>query len=486
VFALLKVGAVQVLIDPGMGKRQVLRSLTEVEPRGFIAIPGVQLARRILRRNFPSATINVTAGTHGLFSSFKALGQPLDEIRRIGMRENSQNEFEPFSAQIDSPAAIIFTSGSTGPAKGVLYRHGNFAEQVQRLREFYDVHPGEVDVSCFPLFGLFNAAMGVTTVFPKMDFSRPAMVDPRNIVAAANQWQATQAFGSPAVWNLVGRYCEEHSIRLPTLRRVLSAGAPVAAHVLERMVKCIHPEGTMHTPYGATEALPVASISAADVLGSTIERTRQGAGVCVGGRFGGIDWKVIRLQDGPIAVLDDAEEMPLGESGELIVRGRAVTTEYATRLEANAKAKIRDGEWFWHRMGDVGYLDAQDRFWFCGRMSQRVMVDDGPTKTRTLFTIPCESIFNRHPDVFRSALVGIGSVGQRRAAIVVEPLPGMMPRGRRQREELTEQLRTLGQSSELTKGIEYIFICKSLPVDVRHNVKINREWLAVWAASKVR
>ena len=275
VFALLKVGAVQVLIDPGMGKRQVLRSLTEVEPRGFIAIPGVQLSRRILGRNFPSATINVTAGTHGLFSSFKVLGQPLDEIRRIGMRENSQNEFELFSAQIDSPAAIIFTSGSTGPAKGVLYRHGNFAEQVQRLREFYDVHPGEVDVSCFPLFGLFNAAMGVTTVFPKMDFSRPAMVDPRNIVAAANQWQATQAFGSPAVWNLVGRYCEEHSIRLPTLRRVLSAGAPVAAHVLERMVKCIHPEGTMHTPYGATEALPVASISAADVLGSTIERTRE-------------------------------------------------------------------------------------------------------------------------------------------------------------------------------------------------------------------
>src|SRR5262249_22045737 len=147
--------------------------------------------------------------------------------------QNSFGEFKSFNAKPDSPAAIIFTSGSTGPAKGVLYRHENFAEQVTRLREFYDVQAGEVDVSCFSLFGLFNSAMGVTTVFPQMDFSRPARVDPRNIVAAVTQWQATQAFGSPAVWNRVGRYCQAHSIRLPTLRRVLSAGAPVAAQVLE-------------------------------------------------------------------------------------------------------------------------------------------------------------------------------------------------------------------------------------------------------------
>ncbi|HEY2760655.1 MAG TPA: fatty acid CoA ligase family protein, partial [Pirellulales bacterium] len=415
-----------------------------------------------------------------------ALGQPLAEIRRIGMDQNSGVEFEPFVAQVDSPAAIIFTSGSTGSAKGVLYRHGNFAEQVTRLREFYDVQPGEVDVSCFPLFGLFNAAMGVTTVFPKMDFSRPARVDPRDIVAAVNDWHATQAFGSPAVWNLVGRYCQEHSVRLPTLQRVLSAGAPVAAHVLDRMTKCIHAAGTMHTPYGATEALPVASISAAEVLRSTIERTRRGEGVCVGSRFGGIVWKVIHIHDGPIATLGDAEELPDGQIGELIVRGPTVTTEYVTRIEANAIAKIRDGNGFWHRMGDVGYLDQQNRFWFCGRMSQRVMIDDGIHETRTLFTIPCEAIFNRHQAVFRSALVGVVVAGQRRAAIVVEPLSGKMPRGRRGREELIEQLRELGRSSGLTRSIEHIFIHKSLPVDVRHNVKINREQLAVWTASKVR
>ena len=165
------------------------------------------------------------------------------------------------------PAAIIFTTGSTGPPKGVLYTHGNFDAQVEQIRDFYGIRPGEVDLPAFPLFGLFNCAMGVTAVIPDMDPSRPAAVDPTKIIEAVTDWNVTQAFGSPAIWDRVGRYCEAHAIRLPTLRRVLSAGAPVPAEVLRRMKACIHPEGDIHTPYGATEALPVASISASEVLG---------------------------------------------------------------------------------------------------------------------------------------------------------------------------------------------------------------------------
>src|SRR5262249_49966489 len=135
---------------------------------------------------------------------------------------------------------------------------------------------------------------------------------------------------------------------------------------------------------------------------------------------------------------------------------------------------------FWHRMGDVGYLDLQNRFWFCGRMSQRVETTNGP-----MFTIPCEAIFNRHAAVFRSALVGVGSKGAQQPAIVVEPLPGCMPRGRKLRERLIAELCALGQSEEHTAAIERIFLMRSLPVDVRHNVKINRERLAIWAAKKL-
>lgn len=254
----------------------------------------------------------------------------------------------------------------------------------------------------------------------------------------------------------------------------------------------------MHTPYGATEALPVASISSTEVLSETANATEQGAGVCVGKRFEGIDWRVIRISDGPIPTLADAEELPRGQIGELIVRGPVVTTEYVTRVEANATAKIHDIDAsalgvrpptcsFWHRMGDVGYLDGQDRFWFCGRMSQRVRVNDGRgSQPRTLFTIPCEAIFNRHPDVFRSALVGIEESQNSRGAIVIEPRVGRMPRGKEARQRFVGQLRELGQSSDNTTEIQEILIRKSLPVDVRHNVKINREQLALWAARKLR
>jgi acyl-CoA synthetase (AMP-forming)/AMP-acid ligase II len=172
--------------------------------------------------------------------------------------------------------------------------------------------------------------------------------------------------------------------------------------MLRRMQNCIHPQGDVFTPYGATEALPVASIEARDVLGETGRRTDAGSGVCVGRKFPSIEWRVIRIVDGPLESIRD-QELPQGDIGELIVRGPVVTRRYVTRVEANAWAKIPDEGGFWHRMGDTGYLDSQDRFWFCGRMSQRVLTAGGP-----MYTIPCEAIFNRHPDVNRSALVGVG------------------------------------------------------------------------------
>ncbi|MCC7084958.1 MAG: AMP-binding protein [Pirellulales bacterium] len=479
-FALLKARVVQILIDPGMGPRRMLKCLSDADPHGFIAISRGQVIRSMMRRCFRRAQLNVTVGRRWFWG-----GPTLEQVRRRGACASAAQladlKFQFLNVSAETPAAIAFTSGSTGPAKGVLYRHGNFDRQVTEIRDYYGIQRGEVDVPCFPLFGLFNAAMGVTSVVPAMNPSRPAMVDPRNIIAAINDWQATQVFGSPAIWNVVGRYCERHNIRLPSLRRVLSAGAPVPAHVLRRMKACIHPNGEMHTPYGATEALPVASNCGAVVLGETLAQTEQGAGVCVGRRFGGIQWRVIRISDDPISTTAELIELPRGEVGELIVRGPVVTTEYYANSSATAAAKIQDidGRRFWHRMGDVGRLDEQDRFWFWGRMSQRVTTVSGH-----MFTIPCEAIFNQHPRIYRSALVGIGSRGQQIPAIVVEPLPGAMPSTRMEIKQLIGELRELAVTAAHTTMIERIFIRKSLPVDVRHNVKINREQLAVWAAKQ--
>lgn len=489
-FGLMKSGAVSILIDPGMGRKNLVRCLAEAEPEGFIAIPAVHAVRTLLRTRFPKAEMNVTVGRRWFWG-----GPTLAHLRR---RPWPGTTIAATTAE--DPAAIIFTTGSTGPPKGVLYRHGNFDAQVEQIRDRYGIRPGEIDLPGFPLFGLFNCAMGVTAVIPDMDPSRPAKVDPRKILEAADDWQVTQTFGSPAIWNRVGRYCEEHGTRLSSVRRVLSAGAPVPAEVLDRMRQCIALDGELHTPYGATEALPVASISASEVLGGpeaqllaesaedaqsatmlgTAQRTRQGAGVCVGTRFSGIEWKVIRIVDGPIASLTDVEELPTGDIGELIVRGPQVTREYVTRVEANAWAKISEGEFFWHRMGDTGYLDEQERFWFCGRVAHRVVTEQGP-----MYPVRCEAIFNQHPDVFRSALVGVGPPGRHRPVIVVELHPDRAPSDSKEETTLLGELRDRAIMNPLTVSISDFLIHPAFPVDIRHNAKIFREKLAVWAAEKI-
>jgi acyl-CoA synthetase (AMP-forming)/AMP-acid ligase II len=276
------------------------------------------------------------------------------------------------------------------------------------------------------------------------------------------------------------------------------------------MRACIHPEGEVHTPYGATEALPVASISASEVLGQnkkgtgtsqmpllagkykncsepvpcfftgTAAQTRLGRGVCVGRRFPGVRWGVVQVVDGPISTLDETRELPRGEIGELIVHGPMTTRRYVTRVEANALAKITDGEDIWHRMGDCGYLDVQDRFWFCGRVAHRVLTSAGP-----MYPVCCEAIINCHPAVRRVALVGVGPLGSQRPVFVVEPLPGKMPRGRRRREEFFAELRALAAANPLTQAVEDFLLHPSFPVDIRHNAKIFREKLAVWAAKRI-
>ena len=471
VFALLKAGAVAILIDPGMGRRNLVRCLAEAEPEGFVAVPMVHAISRLFASRFPRARFNVVVGRR-----FPGNRPTLAQVRELG----DEAFFAP-AMQFEDPAAIIFTTGSTGPPKGVLYTHGNFDHQVRQLRDFYELKPGGVDLACFPLFGLFNAALGVTTVVPVMDPSRPASVDPRKIIEAIAEQNVTQSFASPAVWNRVGQYCEKKHVRLPTLRNVFSAGAPVPAHVLAKIKACVDVHGEVHTPYGATEALPVASISASEVLADTSHRTSLGAGVCVGRRFPGIEWRIIPIQDGPIADLELAGEMPQGEVGELAVTGPQVTREYVTRVEANALAKIRDGGRMWHRMGDVGYLDSDDRFWFCGRMAHRVLSPAGP-----MYSVCCEAIFDNHPIIYRSALVGIGAPGRQRPVIVVEPWPGKRPRGKKARTKLIEELRQLSLGSSLTREIRDFLIVRSMPVDIRHNAKIFREQLARWAERRLR
>ncbi len=476
VFGLLKSGAVMILIDPGMGGANLLQCLEDADPDGFVAISKVQALWRFMRLRYPNAEYSLTVGRRWFWG-----GPTLQKLRKRPYPGPCIEEVTD-----DDPAAIIFTTGSTGAPKGVLYQHRTFNTQVDEISRQYGIQPGQTDLPGFPMFGLFNCAMGSTAVIPDMDASRPAAVDPRKILEAVRDWNATQSFASPAVWKSVGAWCHANGEKLENVKMILSAGAPVQEDVLRSIREIISPEGEIHTPYGATEALPVATISSTEILNETAAESRKGAGVCVGRHFPSIEWKIIRITDEPIPTLEDAEELPTGEIGELMVTGPQITREYVTRKEANALAKVHEklpdgSDRIWHRMGDVGYFDEKGRFWFCGRKAHRVETTSG-----TLFSVCCEAIFNQHPEVNRSALVGIPErglpKGKLKPVIIIEPKnEEILLDENHSLLQLRTDLHILRRESPLTASIETIMFHPNFPVDIRHNAKIFREKLAVWA-----
>lgn len=470
-FALFKLGAVPVLVDPGMGVKNLKVCLAEAEPEAFIGIPKAHIARLLLGWGKETLKILVAAGP-----ALPGFGHSLKAIRQQG----ASSGFAVAATALEETAAILFTSGSTGVPKGAVYSHGNFIAQVEALRRLYNIQPGEIDLPTFPLFALFAPALGMTAIIPDMDATRPASVDPVKIIEAIDNFGVTNMFGSPALINRVGRYGVEHGVRLPSLRRVISAGAPVPAAVLERFGQLLSPQAEIFTPYGATESLPVASIGSREILGQTRVHTDQGAGVCVGRPVDGLRLEIIRISDDPVASWDDNLRLPEGEIGEIAVQGPQVTAGYFNRPQSTALAKIGapHSGGFFHRMGDLGYRDAQGRIWFCGRKSHRVITAKG-----TLFTIPCEAVFNTHPSVFRTALVGLGPAGAQTPVLCVE-LESVAKN--LDQTPLRQELLELGDQFEHTRPIRTILFHPAFPVDIRHNAKIFREKLAVWAAGRVK
>jgi len=482
-FALFKVGAVPVLIDPGMGKSNLLDCVKNAQPEAMVAVPLAHMARRVYPRCFRSVRRLVTAGTRWLWG-----GETTEGL----LRKAPPDPFTIVPTKPDDMAAILFTTGSTGPPKGVVYEHGMFDAQVRLIRERYRVTTGDVDMPAFPLFGLFSIAMGMSVVIPDMDPTKPAQADPARLVEQINGRGVTFTFGSPAIWRNVSRYCVDNDVKLPSLTRVLMAGAPVAPIIHDRLINHILPGGAQtYTPFGATESLPVCDITGSEVLAETAQLSMEGRGACVGRPLPGMSVRIIKISDDPIDQWDESMALAQGEVGEIVAQGPVVTKEYFRMPEQTRLAKIIDGQavtdgetvmdgetvtdgrTVMHRMGDVGYLDSQGRLWFCGRKSHRVVTSDG-----TLFTIPVESIFNRHPNVFRSALVGVGAAPEQRPVIIVE-----LDRSRtvRDRKALTRDLLALGASNPLSAPVHDILYHPELPTDIRHNAKIFREKLKPWA-----
>ena len=467
VFALFKLGAVPVMIDPGMGWPGFLNCVTQVAPEGFIGIPAAQLLRLFCSKPFATVKVNITLGRNSLLG-----GCPVCKLQGI------EAPFEVHCPQPGETAAMLFTSGSTGPAKGVTYTHDIFNTQLKILRSEYGISPGEMDLACFPLFSLFTVGLGACAVIPQIDPTHPALATPLEIIEPIQHLGITYSFGSPTLWDRVSRYCVSHKIKLPGLKRIIMAGSPVPGRVHEALLTHVLDEDAeTFTPYGATESLPVANFKGSEMLAETRSATDKGAGMCVGKPLAINQVRIIKITDEPIAAWDDTLVLPTGEIGEICVKGPVVTREYYKRPDATALAKIQDGDDIWHRIGDLGYFDEKGRLWFCGRKAHRV-----ETGGVTLHSVRCEALFNVEPGVRRSALVGVGKRPNQTPVIIIEPEPDSFNKLASDEKRFLE----IASQNPMTAPIKHVLFHRSFPVDVRHNAKINREQLAKWAEELVK
>lgn len=471
VFALLKIGAVIVAIDAGIGIKRLGNCIAESKPDVFIGNNKAHLARHLFGWGKSTITTNLVVGNdyipNCLYGEYS-----LAAIKRAGL---ARQQKIVVSTQATDLAAILFTSGSTGSPKGVIYTHANLTAQIQALRALYQPKPDLRDLSTFPLFALFATVMGITAVVPDMNFSHPATVKPEKIFSAINDHQVTNMFGSPALLWRLGSYAQQRPMALPSLRRVLSAGAPVSSKIIKCFATMLSTSAQILTPYGATECLPISVIGSDELLTSTAQQTAQGYGVCVGRAIGETTIKIIAISEQPIPQWHEQLTLKSGEIGEIVVKGAQASRAYYGRPQQTQFAKIMDlADSFYHRTGDAGYLDQQQRLWFCGRLVNRLTIDD-----QILFTTPCEEIFNTHPKVLRSALIGLKPANK--AVLCVELQP---PFRYTDKQQIMDELLAIGAQFKQSSMIQQILFHPAFPVDIRHNAKINYAKLTTWVAKR--
>ncbi|MFQ3209593.1 MAG: acyl-coenzyme A synthetase/AMP-(fatty) acid ligase, partial [Colwellia sp.] len=324
-FALFKAGIIPILVDPGMGIKNLKQCFTESAPDAFIGIPKAHIARilfgwgkasvkKLLTVTAAGASANVFASLIGGMSLTQLLAlYPLrNSVSPTNALVNKDASFEMVKLADDAMSAILFTSGSTGTPKGVVYSHKMFEAQITALKEDYAIESGERDLATFPLFSLFGPALGMASIVPDMDASKPIKANPDFIFAAIEKYQCTNLFANPALIEVLGQAGSTKAkiTKLNSLKRVISAGAPATLPSIERFTQLLSDNVSVLTSYGATESLPLTKISSVNLL-KTSHITDNGGGICVGAPIKGVELSIIEISDEVIETWHDSLSLPI-------------------------------------------------------------------------------------------------------------------------------------------------------------------------------
>lgn len=462
VYACWRIGAVIVVADAGLGAKGLLRALNGANLTHLIAIgKGLALTRamrlsgRRILAGAPRKAARLALGYDATLAELEESGRSHPVTHQPG---------EP-----TDPSAVLFTSGATGPSKGVFYRHDQLRAQAELIKKTYDLGPADRLVAAFAPFALYGPAIGIAAAVPAMDVTAPASLSATALAQACEALDATVVFASPAALrNIVdtqGELGASERDALARVRLIMSAGAPVGVSLLREVAE-LAPNARLRTPYGMTEALPVADIDL-----PTLELVGRGNGVCVGEPLTGV-----RVAISPLSVhgdhLDDGElTTDAGVSGEVCVAAAHVKHRY-DRLWATERASSRTAGW--HRTGDVGHLDEAGRIWIEGRRQHLIATGEGPGGIVT--PVGLEQAVEELPEVSAAAVVGVGPVGVQQVVVVVVPARIDPCTGVLAPQALTDAVRDVAEAN-----VAAVLNITAMPVDIRHQSKVDRTALGVWA-----
>ncbi len=457
-------GATAVLVDAGLGVRNMDRAVRAAAPDWILGIPPAVTAARAL--GWTGRRI-VAGDMDERLRRLLKVERSLRELEFLGESQPDPNDDGPNSERSDPLAAIGYTSGSTGPSKGVGYRSGQLAAQIDAIRNLYGITSSDRLVAAFAPFALYGPALGIGSVVPDMDVTKPATLTASTLADAVLRVDATLVFASPAALRNVVATADsltaEQRRALSNVRLLMSAGAPLQIELLQA-VSSLLPAAEVHTPYGMTEVLPVADISLAIRLARG-----AGPGTCVGRPLPGVD---VRIH--PLDALGRPSDEPTAHAdvmGEVVVSAPHVKDGYDRLWWTEHRSTTVDG---WHRTGDIGSLDASGFLWISGRVQHVITSNPGP-----LPPIPIEHAAERVAAVKIAAAVGVGPTGGQVVAVVVETNDGN--RGPLASSEVAAQVK-----AELARDglpLPAAVLSAEIPVDRRHNSKVDRTRVAAWAAA---
>jgi len=468
-YALLKIGAVPVLIQPSLGFRHIAQCIKAVEPEALITSPQFSMIQMMYPKYYQSVHLQINTGRNWFKKGLSLLD----------LQQNEPGPFQIADIRDQDHGMIVFsTSNEVDVPKPIILTHKMLNATMSLMESVLNLCSESLLLSTFPFFMILSPALGLRQIIPSLNSIQSPKIDPRMIIESIWDHGITHLLMTPTQLMVLENFLRDAGIFLHSIQRILSWGEAYPAEELQKFHYFVNNSSQVFPVYGIAEAPLVTTLGSHEIVSETQIKTERGFGLCQGKIITDMDMKIIEVSDRPIDNWSDDLMIEGSNIGELVVKGEAVSNKYANSVKADALTKIPDGKNMWHRTGDVGWIDSNGYFWFCGRKKDRIIISED----ETLYTIPCEAVFMRHQRVHRCIIVGVGPVPYQTPVLIIELAPGDSGK---YISTLTHELMDLAQAYPHTGNIKNILFRKRFPVHPIFHQKINRKQLTVWAAKKL-